>query len=264
MIYALFTDETNQQPAQHAQFFIYGGMFLPVERLPDLHTLVEGARRDNGFRPADELKFEIHSRPPHVSEAQHRAAKRSILEGCANLDVRFIAYLTLHRIAATRTHTEVIGWGLNSVLGAFNRFLADGNDYGVCIVDRLPFDQGYNFLKEKFQIGMTFPGGVTRRLDRIHLFAASTLGAGHALSVIDIVLGAFRYCVNERRPGREVPRALFPTILSMMWHRTEGGNRVFREYGLLMRPQVVRNPSHAREYLALRRHLAGLLPRSVR
>lgn len=255
MVHVLFTDETNQRPGPHARFFIYGGAFLAADRLAELHDVVERARRVNGFRPRDELKFDTHSRPSHVTEAQHRAAKRIILEGSRDLGVRFVAYLTLHEIARQRGLAEVVGWGLNTVLAAFNRFLAQEDAHGICVVDRLPFDQGFQYLKDKFQVGLTFANGTNRRLDRVHLFAASSLGATHAMSAIDIILGAFRYCVNERRPGREVPQQLLTVIVSMMWHRQHGDRRVFREYGLFLRPKQVRNRAHQRHYIELIDHL---------
>jgi hypothetical protein len=258
MVYLLFTDETNQQAAHKAKFFIYGGVLFPVERLTEVHNLVEQARRKNGFRQDDEFKFETHSRPDHVTKEQHRAAKRAVLEGCSELGVRFVACLVLHDIARTRLLQELVSWGANSVICAFHRFLEQENGTGICTVDRLPFDQNYQYLKEKFQVGLTFPNGHSRPLDRIQLFASTSQGASHASSAIDIVLGAFRYCVNER--DRNIaPRDMFPKIVRMMWHRRERNRIYLREYGLLFRPRRVRVEAHQREYGELTEHLARLL-----
>jgi len=40
MPYLLLTDETNQQPSEHARFFIYGGVFFPAAAVPDLRIRV--------------------------------------------------------------------------------------------------------------------------------------------------------------------------------------------------------------------------------
>ena len=69
--YLLFTDETNMCPGKDAKFFIYGGVFFPTNKLKDVHNLVEESRLKNNFRFEDELKFETHSRPNHVTQNQH-------------------------------------------------------------------------------------------------------------------------------------------------------------------------------------------------
>lgn len=258
MPYLLFTDETNQRPGQRARFFIYGGVFFPVDQLATLHKLVEEARRRHGFRSGDDLKFDTHSRPPHVSPDEHTAVKREVLTGCRDLGARFVAYLVLHEIARRRSVEELVSWGANTVLATFNRFLQEENDTGICILDRLPFDKGFQYLKEKFEVGVTFQRGRARRLDRIQMFAASCSGATHAISAIDIVLGAFRYCVNERE-RQEVPRAMLPVVVSMMWHRQIGETNYFRERGLLLRPKDVVVREHQQEYQSLVDHLRRLL-----
>jgi hypothetical protein len=258
MVYLLFTDETNQQAGHTAKFFIYGGVFFPVERLTEVHDLVNQARLKNGFREDDEFKFETHSRPQHVAKEQHRAAKRDVLDGCSQLGVRFVACLVLHEIARSRSPQELVSWGANSVLCAFHRFLEQENTTGICAVDRPPFAQGYQYLKKKFQVGLTFPNGNTRRLDRIQLFTSTCQGASHASSAIDIVLGAFRYCVNNR-DRYDVSRAMLPRIVSMMWHRREGDRIYLREYGLMFRPKEIQVDFHQEEYDQLAEHLAALL-----
>ena len=110
MLYLLFTDETNLRPSTVSKFFIYGGVFFPADRLSEIHTLVENVRREYGFRPGDEFKFNTRSRPDHITLEQHRDAKRAVLNACAQLDVRFVACLVLHDIAISREGEELVGW----------------------------------------------------------------------------------------------------------------------------------------------------------
>jgi hypothetical protein len=243
----LFTDETNQRPSAAARFFIYGGLFIPAEGLQDLHELVQRARDDNGYVATDEFKFSASSKPPQVTAAQFKSAKRAVLQGCAPLGIQLAACLTLHEIAKNRTLQELVTWGANTIIGAFHRFLEESGSNGACIVDRLPFDSGYRYLQEKFRVGLTFPDGDAMLLKRILLFASTCEGASHASSAVDIILGSFRYCVNEREKSI-APKEMLPAIASMMWHR-RGGNRIYlRERGLIFRPKAVKVPEYQGEY----------------
>lgn len=254
----LFTDETNKEHAPNAKFFIYGGVFFPAEKLAELHALVEKTRFNNSFQDGDSFKFDTRSRPNHVTREKYTAAKRDILNGCHQLGVRFIACLVLHEIAPNRSVQELVSWGANGVIAAFDHFLEEEGATGICTVDRLPFKQGYQYLEDKFQHGLTFPGGRSRRLERIHLFASTCQGASHANSAIDIILGAFRYCVNERS-RTPATYAMFPVVASMMWHKRVGDTIYIRDYGLLLRPKQVKVPVYQQQYDELTSHLTELL-----
>jgi hypothetical protein len=256
--YLLFTDETNQQPSDASLFFIYGGVFVPIEKLTDLHNLVEKARSDNGYRPADEFKFSPSSRPQHVTYEQFKEAKRTVLLGCSNMGLKFSAYLTLHQIAQNRSLEELISWGANTIIAKFDSFLEEEKTTGGCIVDRLPFDGNYQFLQQKFQTGLTFPDGNTQRLKNVLLFTQSTIGASHAMSAIDIILGSFRYCVNERHRSI-APREILPMVVKMMWYKKFGDFVIIRDYGLIFRPKKVQVQEYQKSYNDLVEHLTNLI-----
>ncbi len=215
------------------------------------------ARRDNGYQPGDEFKSHTHSRPKQVSVEQHIAAKNAVLEGCYDLGVRFSVYLVLHDIAKSRPLEEQVGWGVNTMMSAFNRFLEEKKDTGICVVDRLPFAGSYQKLRELFQTGIT-TDKVTMPLDRIHLFATTCEGASHAASVTDIVLGAFRYCVNRREPTTATD-TMFPLVVRLMWYKKQGDTVYLGERGLIYRPKEVKYEPYKREYDSLVEHLRELL-----
>jgi hypothetical protein len=258
MLFLLFTDETNLQPSDTSQFFIYGGVFVPAEKLIDLHNLVESIRKKYEYEPANEFKFTPTSKPPQVSRENFTMAKHDVLLGLAELDIKFAACLTLHEIARERSLEELIRWGANSIIATFDHFLETEKGTGICIMDRLPFVSGYQYLQEKFQTGLIFPDGKTKRLNRIHMFATSCEGASHAISAIDILLGSFRYCVNERNKTI-APRQMFPSIVKMMWHLKVGNTLYLRDRGLLFRPKTVRLPAYQNAYNDLTEHLITLL-----
>jgi hypothetical protein len=98
------------------------------------------------------------------------------------------------------------------LLARFNQFLGtDQNSYGLVFMDRIPIGNPYQYMKEKFQIGLTFRNQQPRRLERILGLSHTCDGASHFASLNDILVGAFRYCVNE--PERnEAGQAMFPLI----------------------------------------------------
>jgi len=257
-MYFLFTDETNKEPSGKAKFFIYGGVFVPTERMKELHDLVEGIRRKTGYKPEDELKFAPSTKPEQVSKDSFTKAKGDLLVGCSKLGIIFSAYLVHHYIARQRKTSDLVKYGANTIISVFDQFLEENNKYGVCILDRLPFEGDYAYLKEKFQIGLIFQRGRTKRLNRILAYAASCEGATHAISAIDIILGSFRYCVNEKEKDI-VPKKMFPIISSMMWRKKIGDTLYLRERGLLFRPKIFDVPEYKSSYDELTERFKTLL-----
>jgi hypothetical protein len=256
--YVLLTDETNQQPSERARFFIYGGVFFPAAAAPDLHALVREVRAEAGYRRADEFKFDTRSRPEQVTRRGHTDAKRRVLEGCAELDVRFIAYLVLHDIARNRSMEQLVRFGVNTVLSTFQTFLEREGESGICLVDRLPYRHGHQSLGEIFQQGLQMPNNRRRVLDRVLLLGETTQQESYLGSIVDIVLGSFRYCVNERQNERAT-RAMLPPVVQMMWSRRSGDTVYVREYGLLFRPLNVAVPAYQEEYEELTQHFTNVL-----
>ena len=219
-MYILFGDETDREQTASAPFFIYGAIFVPIQRVEQLHHAVERLRAREGFRADDSLKFATKTRPSHVSQDRHRDAKRQVLEIAGEIGVRFCAQLVSHDLAQQRKSETLVRYGANTVLGAFNKFLGEEGERGLAIFDRLPIAHPDRFIRDKFQQGLTFPWG-SRRLANIICYAHSCDGASHLSSVADIVLGSFRYCVNERGRDR-APRKILPAVARLMWYRREG------------------------------------------
>jgi hypothetical protein len=258
MVYLLYTEETSMRRDPKSRFYVYGGMFFPMDALTELHNLVQRSRDDSGFREGDELRFSAKYCPKHLAKEQYAAARRSVLDGCQQLGVGIIATMVLPGVAKGRSMGELVGWGANSVLGAFEDFLQEENAAGICAFDRLPFTQPYKFLKTKFQSGASLDDGTTRPLDRVQLLSLSCTSASHIASAVDIVLGSLKYCLNEKEPG-ETCRAVLPGILGMMWHKKEGDSVQLRGYGLRFSPAGVKIPAYQQQYDELTQRLEGIL-----
>ena len=243
----LFTDETNLPTDPTAKFFAYGGLIIPPGKLADLHAGIAQIRRVAGYQPDDELKFQTSARPAHVSLESCTKAKNDVVELCTQLGCRFIAYVVLHAIAKKRPLQEVIAWGASHVIGKFNYFLSTVPADGVVVLDRLPHASEYSLLTDKFTKGLTFPDGQQVALDRIQLFASSCSNASHASSAMDIVLGSFRYCINQ---PKNVPaaRKMMSNITKLIWCERNGDELYPFERGLIFRPKEIKVDAYKKEY----------------
>jgi len=256
----LLADETNRRPGRDAKFFVYGGLVLTTEALSRLHAEIEVIRRTAGYRAGDELKFDTRSRPSYVPIEAATEAKRQVIESAKRVGSVFIAHVILHDIIVNQDADQQVQWAADYVIGRFNQYLAEEKEDGICVVDNLPNRAEFRYLSQKFAHGLTLDTGTHISLDRIKLFASTCVGASHANSVMDIVLGAFRYCMNNPR-NPEAAREMFGSVASMMWGRRVGDAIQVRGRGLILRPQIanIRFERYRREYEALIEHLGNLL-----
>ena len=148
------------------------------------------------------------------------------------------------------------------VFGRFNYYLGQIGDYGLCIVDNLPVEAQFRYLSERFSRGLDIQGERRVPLDRIALFAATCANASHAHSAIDIVLGSFRYCINNPR-NVDVARAMLVQVVKMMWHRYDEATDTYHVggRGMIVRPPIneVRVAAYRAEYERLHGQLNDLL-----
>lgn len=255
----MYADEADREQNRRQKFFVYGAIFVEVARAWALHRAVDQIRVANGFAPADCLKFATNSRPEQVTREGHTAAKNAILNAAFDHGVVFCSYVMLHELARNQGHEELVQWGANTLLGKFNEYCATHPaGHGMVMFDRMPIAHEHRYFKEKFTIGLTLQGGRTSRLDRVISYASTCDSASHLSSVTDIVLGSFRYCVNE--PGRDIAgRAMLPLVARLMWHQLQNGRKMVGERGLVVRPRRITEQRHQDEYDALRARLNAYL-----
>lgn len=259
-MYILLTDETNLLANPAAKFFVYGGLFFPIERLPELDRAIAVVRRDTGYKPGDELKFETNARPDHVTIEQARHAKEGVVQACLGIGAQFIAYVVLHKIARTRTQDELVSWGANTVIGKFNQYLDAQGEDGICAVDRLPINADHRYLSDKFSFGLVLQGGERVLLTRIKLLASTCINASHASSAMDIVLGTFRYCINNPA-NLDAAKQMMVNVTRLIWHVREGDRILAMERGLIFRPTLehIVVEEYRKEYEALLAHINSLI-----
>jgi hypothetical protein len=258
-MFLMFGDEADAEQGRGQKFFVYGAIFVEVDAAKTLHTAIRDLRDKNGFAATESLKFADSTRPQELTREEFRDVKKEAIRIAKVHDVKFCAYLTSHALARNRTQDDLVLFGANTLLGKFDEFLGtDRDDCGIALMDRIPVEHPYRYLKEKFQTGLTFPNGDTRRLERVVGLASTTDGASHLASVADVLIGSFRYCVNEEE--RDIAgRAMFPDLVRLMWKRRLNGRNIVQDYGLVIRPQEVRFEPHKTEYQALIDRLQGYL-----
>ena len=256
-MHLMFGDEADHE-AGRAKFIVYGGLIVESAQATVLSGRIAEIRRQYGFQPGDPLKFATRSRPPHVTANQHTDAKQQVLAAALEVGAVFTAYAALHALIVNREAEDRVKFAANTVLGSYNRYLERADSYGIALMDRMPLEHEHRYFHEKFQQGLVMPDGRAVALDRILAFAATSDGASHLSSVADIVLGSFRYCVNE--PERDVAgRALYPQVARLLWTVQHQGQARFEGWGLNLRPMRVTRADHQSEYDELRARLQGYL-----
>ncbi len=234
-MHLLLTDETNMRPSRDATFFVYGGILFPLDLLSVLDKEIALIRNDAGFLPGDPFKFATPTRPDYVTQEAHTTAKKRLIDVCYTNGVKFIVHVIHHGIIKNQDQDRQVQWAADFVIGRFNKYLIEKGDDGICIVDNLPVTRQFQYLSDKFSSGLQLSTGRTLRLDRIKLFGATCINASHANSAMDIILGSFRYCINN---PCNIPaaRGMMAKIINLMWHHRVGDTYHVGDRGLIIRP----------------------------
>ena len=248
-MYLMYGDEADAEQGLRQKFFLYGGIFIEQSKAWAAHQRIEKLRKKAGFAAQDSLKFATNTRPGTVTAETHRDIKSAVIDLAQELGVIFCAYVFLHAIGRSQEQSDLIEFGANTVLGKFNQFLAERNEFGVAKLDRMG-KNAFDYAKEKFQRGLIFANREVR-LDHIISVGFCCDGASHLSSMADIVLGSFRYCVNEE--DKDIAgKAMLPKLVPLLWQATApDGNRYVRERGITLRPKDVQRREHQEEFDAL-------------
>jgi FAD/FMN-containing dehydrogenase len=255
----LLADESNRNPSDRIRFFIYGGIIVPVERLPEIHDRIEALRQQYGIATGWDLKFDAASRPVTLGSERFAELKNEILQIAIACHIRFMAYVIHHGVISIRHERDrAFRPAMNTLLYTFNCLLRREETHGLFVVDRFDGAACLDLLKTVFTRGLDLPPRNARRaIDRICFMGASCVGASHLMSLLDIVVGAFRFCINVDQQRIQIARRLFRAVWALILRSPHDPNRT-EEWGLLIRPQNVRAPHLIPEYRALRERLGQL------
>ena len=240
----LFADETNTEPSRDVEFFIYGGLVLSGEQVEEVHAGIRQIRADLGLSHREPLKFS--GRPRRITAAEHRDAKGAVIAMLGDVGARFIAYCVHHDIAKGVSVGQRNEYALNTLLWGFHRLLRLEDEHGLAILDQLRPQERYIVSRLNSE-GLEMIDGRMVPLPRLSGIATAHVEWSHCLSACDVLLGAFRYCVNK--PEHDASREMFPRVIPLLWHRADAtGRRFVRDYGLILRPKDVRAARISRRY----------------
>lgn len=256
-MYLMLTDETNNNPSEDIKFFAYGGLFFEIDKLPIITKTIEEKRIKSGYEPDDILKFDTNVRPTSVDIEKVTRLKQDVITACKTIESKFIVHIIHHEIIKNQNFQEHVEKAADYVIGRYNKYLNDTDNYGICIMDNLPNGAEFNYIKTKFAKGLQLDSGDEKRLDRINLYASTRVGASHAASAIDIVLGSFRYAINN--PCNEtVAKKLMKDVMELMWGWDGNINNV-KGKGLIIRPKRVKVKAYQKDYDKLLEFIEKLL-----
>lgn len=214
-VYLVFTDETNRNEGE-SKFFLIGGIAIHESMAFAIHQDVQNLRQRNGFLPGDSLKFARSEKPAHVSNDQFNAAKSEIIELCERHSIQIFLYACHHLIAANKSEETKFQWGCNAILWKINQFLTSVSDSALVQQDRHPVPGEFEYYRRKFTDSQPDVPNVAHKLDRILGFGSTCDRASHLASIADIVLGSYRYCINN--PEKDIVNTvLMPRLLKSTW-----------------------------------------------
>lgn len=244
-MHILFGDETNTERTRNVEFFIYGGVMLSADQVVQVHEGVRRIREGLELAHSEALKFAGH--PERISAQEHRDAKRDVLELLGASGARFIAYCVHHHVVG-----QDIGrrneYAINTILWGFHHFLDVEQDHGFAVLDRLRPEERLAVGRLNAE-GLAMHDGKKVRMPRLVGIATAHIEWSHCLSACDVLLGAFRYCVNS--PNTRAAQEMFPVVADLLWYRPGTEPRAVREFGLLLRPKTVLAPDIKARYDAL-------------
>lgn len=240
----LYCDESNLNSADF-DFFVYGGIVIDTSAAASLSAAIEQIRLRAGIDPSFVLKF--NPGPSNLNHKQFVQLKRDIIQAAVDHNCAFLTSLILHNIATSPAVARLNE--INRVTLHFNYYLNSVSDHGLVLIDQFTDTQVNHHLREKFLIGVTgMPYSNSMRMDRILGFHYAAIGQSHFGSLIDIVIGCFRFAVNAhtRNETQNMATAgVLLTQLSPLFVRTH--NRV-REVSLFFSPKMIQAPPFLRRY----------------
>lgn len=254
MDYILFADEGNPEQTDPNKFFIYGGVFFPTTSIVNINAEIEALRNQFGLEVAEPLKFASKEKPKTLGIAEHTEMKGRVYEIATRNGVEFSGYAILHAIASTKDNQTLIEYGANILLAKFNQFLGERAAKGWANFDRLNTATPYRYLQTKFENRVARDGSPVT-LENILGYSFTCDGASHLSSVADIIVGGFRYVINE--PNRDIAgRSIMRSIAPLMWHRVdERGVRQVYTRGLVLRPREVKSSAYQADYEEIKTRL---------
>ena len=210
----MYADEADQDGSR--EFLVYAAVFFPAEKVLGLHDEVIRLRYKYGFEDGDLLKFSTGTKPKQVERENHTKLKNDVLELAVENGCQTCCYVIPHSIAKGQAHENRLKFGINTLLVKFDQFLEEsGKVAGSVRFDHTTDFKQMAYFEEVFQKGMDFRRK-RKKLRQVVSIEQTSIGVSHLSSITDIVVGAFRFVINE--PDKDVVGAkLLKQLSKLMW-----------------------------------------------
>jgi hypothetical protein len=142
-------------------------------------------------------------------------------------------------------------------LNEFNLFLRREGTHGICLLDR--FTDDMSVLKQIHHFGVdpiAQEVKLEHPLEKIWCLGTVCIDTTHLASMVDIVLGAFRYCMSDMGKSG-ISKKLYKKVRPLMLH-SPNDMTIVENWGLFYRPKVVGVLEYKRDYDTLRDRLKQL------
>jgi hypothetical protein len=260
--YLLIGDESDSQPSEYGEYFVYGAIAVPVDSVPRLHEEIKRIRDKYGYKKEEAFKFDTRSKPGSSredffkSQQDHKQAKDELFDVLDKLNCTFFGYLFPHNIAELskarkfslfgkskdankEVHDRNVIYAMNTILLQYQKFLVEKEDWGLVMVDQPPLStpgQQKQYFENKFIDGLSdITGQQKNSLDRIKIYGITFTKASYLLSAVDIATGTLRYLVNKESPSPDT-RKMCCNILAVAWKKRKDNTIDIFGYGLRILP----------------------------
>jgi hypothetical protein len=255
--YLCFLDESDSGGKVPDPFFVYGALLVPAVYVRGLHETVTFVREQARIPPDVPLKWNM----PAIGGVPQSAlddAKAAAIEAAQRSRCEMFVSVVHRRIALKKQRGgEAHKFGANSVLPPpIGRTLGERNATAVFLFDRFPnmrADEAFEYLRHR----------MARGLGRLDDDPSMPLAAGFGFvscdstriaSALDVGLGAFTRCLNEKDP--DTLARIGPPVMGMIARDPSGG---VWERGLVVRPwDKIRVPQFVTSYVRMLERLRAL------
>lgn len=249
-MYLLYCDESNLEEKEN-DFFVYGGIVIDGARAQSLSSSIDSIRLKYNVPQDFILKF--NPGPSHLSHKEFIDLKKEIMSAAIGHGCTFLSSMILHNVSTCAAEARLNE--INRICYHYDCYLNRPNSHGLVLIDRFDDKQIDSHLREKFSVGiMGLPYSKQYRLERIVGFHYSAIGQSHFGSVIDIVLGSFRFAINAFTRGEDKQSEeklntakILLTQLAPLFLREGAGNYV-SEISLFLSPKSVRVQRYRKRY----------------
>lgn len=257
----MYADEADQDGKK--QFLVYAAIFIPSAAALKLHRGVIRIRNDFNFSDEYDLKFSPGRMPPGWTLQKFTEVKSKVIELANECGCKVCCYLVPHDIAKGQAQENRMKFGANTLLSKFDQFLKEnGNVPGIVCFDRSNDFKQFDYYQDVFRNGLAF-GERRTKLKFVIGLNSTCNAASHLSSVTDIVVGSFRFILNEPDKDR-VGAALMKLLAPMCWGVKEaGGNINMTERGFCIRPKKLETEKHKAEIGRLIDRLNALIQKKA-